>query len=293
MATASRKRRLFFVKILGLLSIVRWPNVLFTGLAQYITAIYVFTPEQGHWSVLSDPELHYIAFATAFIVAAGFIINSFYDLEKDLINRPNRTLFNRVVSKEFCLRTYFMFNFIGLSFAALASWRVLLFFSAFTFGLWFYSHKLQKLPVIREVSASVLSVISVFSIALYYQHFNWTMALYGVIFGCFLFNREIIKNLKNLKGDIAVGNQSISTVWGVRTSKNILGFVSILIVSGLLAFFHYSNGHHKLIFTIFISMLVLLSWGIVTTSKRKKALFWAHRLYKIIMAVAVFYLIVY
>ena len=293
MSLLSRKNRYFFVKVLGLLSIIRWPNVLFTALTQYIAAIYIFTPNKGHWEVLKDFQLHFIVAASAFIVAGGFIINSFYDLEKDLINRPHKALFDRIVSKSFCLNTYFVFNFIGLALALFVSWRVFIFFGAFTFGLWFYSHKLQKIPVIRELTASILSVLSVFSIVLYYHHINWVMVLYGALFMCLLLNREILKNLKNIDGDIAVGNQSISTHWGEKVSKNIFGTVSVIMVGLLLCFHHASEGHYVMIYTLFMSLVILLSWGILMTSNRKKQLFWAHRLYKIMMAASALYLIVY
>lgn len=266
--------------------------MLFTALAQYVSAVYIFTPNRSHWDVIKDPELHFIVAATAFIVAAGFIINSFYDLEKDLINRPHRTLFDRVVSKEFCLRMYFIFNAVGLAFSLLASWRVLIFFAAFIFWLWLYSHKLQKIPVIREFTASILSVISVFSIALYYQHVSWMIVLFAATVISVLFNRELIKDLKNLDGDLAVGNQSITTKWGARTSKNIFGLVSIVIVAITLSFYHYSTANYKMGYVLFVSFSSLLAWGILTTTKGKKSLFWAHRIYKIMLAGGILYLVI-
>lgn len=292
MATLSRQKRLFLVKLLGLLSIIRWPNVLFTGLAQYVSAVYIFTPNKSSWLVIKDFELHFIVAATAFIVAAGFIINSFYDFEKDLINRPHRTLFNRVVSKEFCLTTYFIFNAIGLAFSLLASWRVFLFFGAFIFWLWFYSHKLQKIPVVREIIASILSVVSVFSIALYYQYVSGLIVLFAGLILSMLINREIIKDLKNMDGDIAVGNHSIATLWGKRVSKNIIGLISVVMVALALTFYHYTSGSYALAFVIFISFATLVSWGILTTTKGKRSLFWVHRVYKIMLAISILYLVV-
>ena len=88
-------------------------------------------PNRGHWEVLKDFELHFIVAASSFIIAGGFIINSFYDLEKDLINRPHKALFDRIVSKSFCLNTYCVLNGIGLTFALFASWRVFLFYAFF------------------------------------------------------------------------------------------------------------------------------------------------------------------
>ncbi len=119
------------------------------------------------------------------------------------------------------------------------------------------------------------------------------MIVYGAIIMTVLFNREIIKDLKNITGDIAVGNESISTRWGVKTSKNLVGLVSVIIVGLLLVFYHFSKGDYTLYFTIGMSFTTLIAWGILTTSKRKKAMFWAHRLYKLMMAAAILYLIIY
>ncbi len=293
MAVVSRKVRYFLFKVFGLLSIVRWPNVLFTIITQYIAAVYIFAPNKRYWAILKDFELHFIVASSAFIIAAGFIINSFYDYEKDLVNRPHKTLFDRVVSKEFCLNTYFVLNGIGLFFAALASWRVLLFFSVFAFGLWFYSHKLQKLPIIREVTASILSVLSVFSIVLYYQQLNLVMVIYGSFYMCLLLNREIIKNLRNIEGDIVVGNSSISTVWGSKTSKHIFGIVSVLM--GLLAYSFYviSDGSYVVEFVVTTSIILLVTWLLLITAKTQRQYQIAHSLYKLQMAISVLYLMIY
>ncbi|MCB9261448.1 MAG: UbiA family prenyltransferase [Flavobacteriales bacterium] len=271
-----------------MLSIIRWPVLLFTALVQYVTAIYVFTPNKNHWEVLADYELHFIVLSTAFMLAAGFIINSFYDFEKDLINRPDKTLFNRVVSKEFCLNTYLVFNGLGLIFSALASWRVLLFFAAFAFWLWFYSHKLQKIPVVREVVAVVLSVVSVFSIALYYQYWHWIMPIFGAFFTCILFNREIIKDLKNHDGDMAVGNQSISTKWGRRAAKAFFSTISFLAIMLLLSFYKVSEGKYALHFAVGISAIVVFSTILLLINKKPNT---THIAYKLILFMSVLYLI--
>jgi 4-hydroxybenzoate polyprenyltransferase len=98
------------------LSIIRWQNILITALAQYLAVLFVFNPGESKLELFLDIHLHLIVLATACAVAGGYIINSFYDLEKDLINRPERTLFNRVVSKDFCLKFYFLMNGLTMVF---------------------------------------------------------------------------------------------------------------------------------------------------------------------------------
>ena len=109
-----RSQKIFFIKIIALLSIVRWYNILITAVAQYVTAIYVFSPDQSTWEILMNWDLHLIVLATSLIIAAGYIINSFYDLEKDLINRPEQTIFGRLVSKSFCLYCYLLWSHLIL-----------------------------------------------------------------------------------------------------------------------------------------------------------------------------------
>ena len=146
MASTKRQKRLVIIKVFALLSIVRWLNILLTIFAQYLAAVFILNPSKNYIEVLSNPKLHLMTFASAFIIAGGYIINSFYDLEKDLVNRPEKTLFGRIVSRQFCLNCYFLFNTIGLAIASLASWRMFLFYFLFSVGLWAYSHKFQKIP---------------------------------------------------------------------------------------------------------------------------------------------------
>ncbi|MBI1306219.1 MAG: hypothetical protein GC181_06355 [Bacteroidetes bacterium] len=236
------------------MSIIRWPNVLFTALAQYIAAIKIFTPGIPWYEVLKDFKLHSIVFATAAIVAAGFIINSFYDLEKDLVNRPHKTLFDRVVSKASCLRTYIILNIIGLFFSALGSTKILIFFVLFSFALWFYSHKLQKIPLVREFSASLLSVASFFSIGFHYQFISWPVIALGVILMMILFNREVVKDFRHYEGDKVAGNQTLIFIIGITNSKVIHVAISVITLI-LLFIFNYL---HKSTFTLIYSGLIVL-----------------------------------
>ena len=85
MASTKRQKRLVLIKVFALLSIVRWLNILLTIFAQYLAAVFILNPSKNYFDVLSNPKLHLMTFASAFIIAGGYIINSFYDLEKDLM----------------------------------------------------------------------------------------------------------------------------------------------------------------------------------------------------------------
>ena len=145
-------------KLSALLSMVRWYNIFFLALAQYLAVIFILNDYQEWRQTILNPNLHYIVFASLFCVAGGYLINNFYDLEKDLINRPNKTVFEKVIRQSTGLRLYFLFNVIGALLGLLVSFHVFMFFSAFIFLLWFYSHKLKKITFVGNMVASLLSI---------------------------------------------------------------------------------------------------------------------------------------
>lgn len=214
-------RHSLWLKIISLLAVVRWKNVLITVIAQYLAFLFAF----NHYGTLSEAlleyKVHVIIFSTGFILAAGYIINNFYDIERDLINRPQRTHFQNIWSRGFKLNMYLVLNFLGLSFALMASWRIFLYFLAYTVLLWFYSHKLSKMVFIREFSASILSVLVFFSLAIYFKSFPLIFFLYGMSLFFVLFARELHKDIISLKGDLIQGYQSIATTIGIEPSKHL------------------------------------------------------------------------
>ena len=114
-ATHSKDKQPIAIKIIALLSIVRWYNILLTVFAEYLSAYVLMRADSNTFSLLlGDWKLHAIVVSSIFSIAGGFIINNFYDYEKDLINRPDSTLFNKSISKKTTLNFYIAFNVIGL-----------------------------------------------------------------------------------------------------------------------------------------------------------------------------------
>jgi 4-hydroxybenzoate polyprenyltransferase len=210
------------VKFIALLSIIRWYNVLIVSLALLFSSVFLLNDAHEYVTTLKDVKLYLSIASVAFLMKAGFIINAFYDFEKDIINRPEETIFGRIISKTFCLNTYVLFIFIGLSLAFLISWKVLFFNFGFSFMLWFYSHKLRKKAFTGELSAALLTVAPFLSLSLYYQHYNLITFLFvGYIF-VLTMTREIVKKMISLKGDLIVGEKSLPIVLGIKKTKYIL-----------------------------------------------------------------------
>ena len=229
--TNFQKRNSFYLKIIALLSTVRWKNILATVFAQYIAFLFAFNTKDDLWNSLVETKVHLIIAATAFILAGGYIINNFYDLEKDIINRPHRTRFQNLISDGFKLKFYLVLNTIGLLIAFIASWRIFIFFLIYGFLLWFYSHKLSKIVFVREMTACFLSVLAFFSLALYFKMVAMSFVLYGASLFFALFARELYKDIIWLKGDVVNGYQSIASIKGIQFSKLLF---QIILISSIL-----------------------------------------------------------
>lgn len=229
--TNFQKRNSFYLKIIALLSTVRWKNILVTVFAQYLAFLFAFNTKDDLWNSLVETKVHLIIAATAFILAGGYIINNFYDLEKDIINRPHRTRFQNLISDGFKLKFYLVLNTIGLLIAFIASWRILIFFLIYGFLLWFYSHKLSKIVFVREMTACFLSVLAFFSLALYFKMVAMSFVLYGASLFFALFARELYKDIIWLKGDVVNGYQSIASIKGIQFSKLLF---QIILISSIL-----------------------------------------------------------
>lgn len=87
---SSKKNRHLLLKLASLFSVVRGYNILVIIAAQYLTSIYILAPNKPLAEVLFDKNLFIIVLASALAIASGYIINNFYDTEKDLINRPQK-----------------------------------------------------------------------------------------------------------------------------------------------------------------------------------------------------------
>jgi 4-hydroxybenzoate polyprenyltransferase len=230
------------MKIASLFSVVRGYNIPIIILAQYLSAIFILAPEKRALDILLDFNLFILVFASSLAIASGYIINSFYDSQKDLINRPNKSMLDRLVSQKTKLSVYFALNFIVALMALFVSWRVFLFFSAYIFSIWFYSHKIKKYPIIGNLTAALLAVLPFFAILLYFyiqipfeeiENYKRQLAVifaHAVFLFLLILIREMVKDLENLKGDLANDYKTIPIVYGEEISKKTITILTILAV---------------------------------------------------------------
>lgn len=215
----TKVQKQLILKLFSMFVVVRGFNLAMIVVAQYITAIFIMAPNQSLSEVLLDRTLFALILASVAAIASGYIINNFYDSEKDSINRPHQVSVEKMVSQNTKLILYFILNISVIIAASYVSFRAVLFFSLYIFAIWFYSHKIKKRPVVGNLTSAILTITPFFAIFLYYKNFSSLIFVFGFYLFLVLSMRELIKDLQNLKGDLLQNYKTIPVVYGEKYAK--------------------------------------------------------------------------
>ena len=282
----SRSHQRLAIKIFGLFSLVRGYNIVVLILAQYLTSRYILAPSSTFYEILFNLKLFYLVLATAFSTAAGYIINNFYDAEKDKINRPKKFLLEHLLSQQSQLVLYFLLNGATLITAGAASFKAILFFTVYIFGIWIYSSSLKRLFWISNLFATLLAIIPFFAVTIYFKNFEAVVIYHASFLFLLILIRDIVKDLQNYKGDWVRSYQTLPIVFGNLKTKTI---VSALIFLNSVPIFLLIQSHLGLMtyyfyFSIPYLLFVLVLLWIGST---QNMYLWIHNLLKILILLGV------
>lgn len=238
------------------MKLVRWSNVLFLAVLMWIMEKWVATPilvnayfrEEMPWYILL-----LLILATTLIAAGGYVINDYFDVKIDRINRPDELIVTRSISKPTAMRLSWILSGIGIVCGIVVA--VLL--RSFTLGiifvivpglLWFYSSSYKRLFMIGNLTIALLAalapmVVAIANVAILNQKYEVIMPyttlgndiylwLGGFAVFAFLLTwiREIVKDLQDQMGDRELECHTMPVVWGEKWTKV---FVTVLIVGTL------------------------------------------------------------
>ncbi|WP_298495027.1 geranylgeranylglycerol-phosphate geranylgeranyltransferase [uncultured Algibacter sp.] len=284
----TRRQKHILLKFFSMFSVIRGYNILVVVIAQYLTSIYILAHDKPLKQVVLDLNLLMLVLASAATIAAGYIINSFYDSEKDLINRPIKSRLDRLVSQNTKLSFYFVLNFIAVIMASYVSFKAVIFFSLYIFGIWFYSHKLKKMPFVGNLTSAILTITPFFAIFMYYKNFETVIFVHAIFLFLMISMRELTKDLENIKGDIAQNYVTIPVAYGEKTSKIMLTILAVLtIIPTYLLLYRFEVGHMYLFFYLSFCLLVIFLF-LLWQSKTKIQYLILHNILKFIILAGVF-----
>lgn len=284
----NRKNKLFLLKIVSLFSAVRGYYIPIIVLAQYLAAVFILAPEKRVLAVIFDFNLFIIVLASTLTIASGYIINNFYDSKKDLINRPNKSKLDRLVSQKTKLNVYFTLNFVTAAIAFFVSVRAVMFFSVYIFLIWFYSHKIKKMVILGNLMASFLAVLPFFAILLYYKNFYEVIFFHASFLYLLLLIKEMIKDLENLQGDFANNYKTIPIVYTESTSKKVITTLSVLSIIPVYILIEIFDVGYMDIY--FYGCLITLIFFVITLwkSSSKSEFLKLHNILKTLIVLGVF-----
>lgn len=250
------------MKLIGaFFKLVRYPNLIFIFLTQYLLQYAVVVPIFQHYEVrpsLSPGWFFLLSLSTVLIAAAGNIINDYFDINIDLVNKPDKVIIDRSISRRWAIAWHTILNVAGVLIGFFVAWKIgypLIGFTQLCCSglLWFYSTAYKRQLIIGNVVISFLTALSVLIVGFYepqlYREITplnapavYLLLRIILLYGAFAFLismiRELVKDLEDVEGDERLGCRTLPIVYGVNASKDItFVFTGILIV--LIIFVQY------------------------------------------------------
>jgi 4-hydroxybenzoate polyprenyltransferase len=236
--------------------LIRVENLLIIAVTQICIKYLLFHP-LNEFSNFTPFLFSVSLLSTLLIAAAGYIINDYFDVKTDKINRPETVVIDVIIKRRWAMILHILFNAVGLVlgfFLAVKchSLKLLTFQIISILLLWFYSTHFKKQLLIGNIVVSLLTatiplmpmvydyyLIGGINPVIFLSTGNFLKTIVVIVMGysafAFLtsFAREVIKDMEDYKGDIQTGGKTMPIVWGMITSK-VVTFFLIIITIGLL-----------------------------------------------------------
>lgn len=263
--------------------LIRYPNLLILILSQYLVRFCILKPLLTfNGSDLAFSELNFtlLVVATILISGAGYIINDYFDLESDRINKPLKQIITVHFSVETSRLIYFMMNLIAVVIGVYLAlevgiWQLSLVFLIIILMLWYYSARYKRMLFWGNFIVSALTAFSIFIVWLFeffairadvnlfvdsikgIQMIN--LFIWGYVFFAFVvsFIREVIKDVEDVEGDLNIECKTIPIVVGKRIAKFIINSLIILTI-GVLVYALQFLWKYEFIYLFWYFLIALL-----------------------------------
>ncbi|MFN4085105.1 MAG: geranylgeranylglycerol-phosphate geranylgeranyltransferase [Spirosomataceae bacterium] len=208
------------------LRLIRYPNLLMIALTQWVARYFVVGDSAG--PILTDLSMWLIMASTLCIAAAGYIINDYFDVKIDRVNKPNEVIIGRYMKRRWAIVFHQTLSLLGMLFGFFVHWKVFLINTIAVGLLWLYAERFKRQAVVGNVVVSGLTGAALVVLAVFYDHHDKILNIYAVFAFFISLIREIIKDMEDVKGDQKFGCQTLPILLGIHKTKQI---VWVLMVS--------------------------------------------------------------
>ena len=223
-------------EIKGFTKAIRIPHLFGIVVVQFLTASYLIkTPNE----VLLNWEFILLTASITMLAAAGYLINDYYDQKIDLINRPDRVVVGIHLRRRRALAAHMGSSILAIMIGLwIDQWLGIFNFFA-SFMLWLHSNYFRRVLLLGNIMVALMHVMIILVVALYFQVYNTYLLAYSLFAFVAIFIREVVKDLRGVKGDAAHGAETISVTWGIRTAKKLI-YLSIF--CGIIFMIYFLEG---------------------------------------------------
>jgi len=266
--------------------VIRWQNLVFIGITQLLFHFCVVVPA-ANGSVntfplrLTSPLLVLLCFSSICIAAAGYIINDYFDINIDQINKPDRMIIGKKMGRRWALVWHLVLSAFGLAIGTwvslqLNNWLIAIGNVFCVLLLWFYSTSFKRQLLIGNVVISALTAWVILVLLVAELPGWWTTGLtteqekatvarlsrIGVLYASFAFVltliREAVKDMEDMEGDRKEGCRTMPLQWGLPAAKVFTGVWMVVLTAALIIMQVYVIQFSWWFFSIYIVLLVVI-----------------------------------
>lgn len=272
----------------------------------------------GKEFVLSDLMFFLLSLSTVMIAAAGYIINDYFDVRIDRVNKPERMVIDKGVKRRVAIGAHTVINILAVCIAfvvswAVGEWKLVFIFIIAATGLWLYSTTFKRKFLSGNLAIALFTALVPFIVGLYdllcYEPFRSCISRYGDVLSLILqlsffafittLLREIIKDIEDMEGDREYGCKTMPIVLGVKNTKWIVIGLSLAtmaclayIQSTMLEDFEFYKWHFYYFLIALQLPFAFLTWK-TWKAQTKKEFRFAGNTAKFIMLMGICYLFIY
>jgi len=244
--------------ITAFLRLVRWPNLVFIALTQVLFYFSFVQPlySKGIYSGFNIILFLLLILASVLIAAAGYIINDYFDLNIDQVNKPGKLVIDKLIKRRWAIILHITFSLAGILISFYIDFRSATFWLGFSnficvFLLFGYSITLKKKLLIGNILISALTAwVILVCFLCYYNSFpesngdDFVLEAYknrfiriSFLYTGFAFVisliREVVKDMEDMEGDARYGCKTMPIVWGIPASKVFVAVWLIVLIGTL------------------------------------------------------------
>lgn len=244
--------------LVAFLRLVRTLNLVFIAFTQLLFLYCVVIPvfQQANMPLIIPIHLFVLlVIASVLIAAGGYIINDYFDLNIDQVNKPGKLVVEKLIKRRWAIVWHFVLSAAGILLSTYVAWKTRVWWLApanvcCVVALWFYSTTFKRKLLSGNIIISLLTAwtVMVVGFIVHYKVIK-TPGLSGLVqaskimritflYAGFAFIisliREVIKDIEDMAGDAKYGCRTMPIVWGVNVSKVFTGTWIIVLVAALL-----------------------------------------------------------